>query len=413
MKPIYKKLLIILGALVFIYSTLFFLAPSYILLRIDTVDTNATYDFNEYFITDYDTIRSNLFTNKDKLISNGYDASIYTYTVDESDGLYIDTLYIQPTSSFENLICISTGVHGIEAYIGAVMVEVFLENILDTIDTSNTGIAIVNNVNPYGVKYGRRFNENNVDLNRNFIGDWDEFDLSINKDYPLVEGFLEPSGKIGNYFHNEVSFYTQLAFQAVTNGVSTVTNALVGGQYEYPNGVYYGGTEDQISTTYLKNVFNRINDSSYENILYFDVHSGYGSRFDMTIFNSGFDPMTEEEAKLAYGYDVIIAHDSEEFYATTGDTTEYFYSIIDSNKELYATCFEFGTLGDSLMAGIKSLKFTVEENRNNKYPTNNKTTQKIIDAQYMEMFFPSSTEWRTSAISSFTDAMNGVLNYYI
>ncbi len=402
---------ILLGILLFTtlsYLLCFLFGPNIMLKSIDKESTES-YNYSEYFITDYNLIRSNFNNNYNKLKEN-YDVELHTYTVNQEEELYIDTMYIKPTIT-ENLVFISTGVHGIEAYIGNVMVEVFINEILKDLDFTNTGVVIVSNVNPYGVKNGRRFNEDNVDLNRNFIIDWNTFDKSINKDYPKVVSLLEPKNKINNYFSNELNFYSKLAINAVTKGVSTVTNALVSGQYEYPNGVYYGGNSDTISTTYLKNVFNRINESNYSNILYFDIHSGYGSRYDMTIFNSGNDPMTEQEAKDAYNYDNIIAHDSEYFYATTGDTTEYFYSVID-NKFLYATCFEFGTLGDGLFDGILSLKYTVEENQNFHYPTTNKTSQNIIDEHYMEMFFPREVKWRENAVDSFQRAMNGVLKYY-
>ena len=48
-------------------------------------------------------------------------------------------------------------------------------------------------------------------LNRNFILDWNNFDLASNKDYPEVKNFLQPEGKIGNAFWHEVGFYLSLA----------------------------------------------------------------------------------------------------------------------------------------------------------------------------------------------------------
>lgn len=397
-------------ALAGLFTACFALGPTIMLKKLNNIDTETDYPYKEYFTTDYSTIRENFFKNQEVLEQNGYETSVYSHIIDNTDDLFVDTLYIKPTENQTNLICFSTGVHGIESYIGSVMIQVFLDEILDTIDISNTGVVIVSNVNPYGVKYARRFNENNVDLNRNFIYDWDNFDLSINKDYPKVVDFLEPNNKIGNMFTNDTSFFAKLGYQAVTNGVETVTNALLGGQYEYPQGVYYGGVSDENSTDFLKQVFDNIIDSDFENILYFDIHSGYGSRYDMTIFNSAFDTLTEQESKDAYNYDTVISYDSDTFYATTGDTTEYFYNI-NTDKELYATCFEFGTLGDDLISSVFSLKYTIEENQNNKYPTNNETSQEIIDARYMEMFFPSEIKWRENAVTSFKKAMNGVLEY--
>jgi hypothetical protein len=258
----------------------------------------------------------------------------------------------------------------------------------------------------------RRYNENNVDLNRNFIEDWDNFDRSSNKDYPLVESFLEPKGKMGNAFWHEVGFYLSLAKEAIFTGANTISDALLTGQYEYPEGVYYGGNGDEKSTTYLKGVFADCLDGTYENIIHIDIHSGYGPRYNMVIFNSVQDPTTEADAKAAFGYDYIIATDSEDFYETFGDTTDYFYRLAKSlgtDKELYSTCFEFGTIGDGFLDSIISLKYTVDENRQHWYPTKSKITAEMVQQNYYELFYPTETEWREKTIQDFKDAIGGVL----
>lgn len=86
------------------------------------------------------------------------------------------------------------------------MLDVFWQEIYPTIDTTNTGVLVVANVNPYGMKYHRRYNENNVDLNRNFILDWENFDLTVNKDYPQVESFLGPKNKWEIFFSMKQDF---------------------------------------------------------------------------------------------------------------------------------------------------------------------------------------------------------------
>ena len=293
------------------------------------------------------------------------------------------------------------------------MLDVFFEEIYDGLDKDDTGVLVVANVNPYGMKYMRRYNENNVDLNRNFIMDWERFDLSSNKDYPKVKSFLEPVGKIGNAFWHEVGFYLSLAKEAIFTGADVISDALLTGQYESPQGVYYGGTGDEASTSYLKGVFNDCLDGEYENIVHIDIHSGYGPRYNMVIFNSIYETMTEAETKKAFGYDYVISHDSESFYATTGDTTDYFYRLAESkntDKELFSTCFEFGTIGDEFMDTILSLKYTVDENRNHWYPTESKTTAEVVKENYYELFYPTEKEWREKTIEDFKTATEGVLN---
>ena len=368
--------------------------------------------YNRKFATSYEEVRDNLDELVGYLRKNGVEVVTSEYAVNEAENLYIDNIYLPSTGEHTNLIVLTTGVHGIEGYIGSTMIEVFIMDILPQINRENTGILIVANVNPYGMKNYRRYNENNVDLNRNFIEDWESFDRSSNKEYPKVDKFLQPEGKMGNAFWHEVGFYAKLAKEAIFTGADTISDALLTGQYEYPEGVYYGGNGDEVSTTYLKGVFADCLDGEYENIIHIDIHSGYGPRYNMVIFNSVQDPTTEADAIDMYGYDYIIAQDSEEFYVTFGDTTDYFYRLAkskNSDKELLSTCFEFGTIGDGFFDSILSLKYTVDENRQHWYPTTNKITEQMVRENYMELFYPTEKEWRMKAIEDFMAATNGVL----
>ena len=102
--------------------------------------------------------------------------------------------------------------------------------------------------------------------------------------------------------------------------------------------------------------------SEYKNIVHIDIHSGYGPRYNMVIFNSVYETMTEAETKQAFGYDYVIAYDSDSFYATTGDTTDFFYRLAESKKtekELFSTCFEFGTIGADNDAKLLILDSTI------------------------------------------------------
>ena len=408
-----KKLLWICGILAGILLVATIVGPHLLLAAARQEPPAETYAYSDSFLGSYDEIRAHLQQRVDKLTEAGITNEHTTYAIDESDGLYIDTIYLPSTGERTNLIVLTTGVHGIEGYIGAVMLDVFFEEIYPALNTENTGILVVANVNPYGMKYMRRYNENNVDLNRNFILDWESFDLSSNEKYPIVESFLGPTGKAGNALWHEAGFYLSLAKEALTVGADTVSDALLNGQYEYPQGVYYGGNGDEASTAYLKSVFSRCLSGEYENIIHLDIHSGYGPRYNMVIFNSIYDIWTEEETKAAFGYDYIIAYDSESFYATTGDTTDYFYRLAESmgsDKSLFSTCLEFGTIGDEFFDTILSLKYTIDENRNHWYPTDNAISAEIIHENYMELYLPTETAWREKTVQDFKEATLGILN---
>ena len=403
-----KKLLTFAIILLILVMTATAIGPRIILSIVRQPEPAETYSYSNSFLDSYDEVRAHL-----QALTADLGVEITSYAIDAQDDLYIDSFYLPSTGENTNLIILTTGVHGMEGYIGATMLDVFFAEVYPTLDTTDTGVLVVANVNPYGMKYYRRYNESNVDLNRNFILDWESHDLSSNKEYPKVDTFLGPTGAIGNGFWHEVGFYLSLGKTAITDGAGTISDALLTGQYEYPQGVYYGGTGDEASTVYLKDVFSQCLDSSYENIVHIDIHSGYGPRYNMVIFNSVFETMTEAESQTAFGYDYVIAYDSESFYATTGDTTDFFYRLAQqkgSDTDLFSTCFEFGTIGDEFFDTILSLKYTVDENRNHWYPTRNATTAQILHENYMELFYPTETAWREKTVEDFLAAANGVLN---
>ena len=403
-----KKLLCITAILLGLVLLATLIGPGIILNIVRQPAVAEGYHYADSFYNSYEEIRVHL-----QELTAELGVEISSYPIDAEDDLYIDSFYLPSNGEKTNLIVLTTGVHGMEGYIGATMLDVFFEEVYPTLDKEDTGVLVVANVNPYGMKYLRRYNENNVDLNRNFILDWDSFDLTSNKEYPKVDKFLGPTGKIGNALWHEVGFYLSLGKTAITDGADTISDALLTGQYEYPQGVYYGGNGDEASTVFLKDVFSQCLDSDYENIVHIDLHSGYGPRYNMVIFNSIYETMNEAESQKAFGYDYVIAYDSESFYATTGDTTDFFYRLADQKQakaDLYSTCFEFGTIGDAFFDTILSLKYTVDENRNHWYPTNNKISAQVVHENYMELYYPTETAWREKTVEDFKTATFGVLN---
>ena len=409
-----KKIGIIAGSIAVVLLVATLVGPQLILKADRQEEVAESYAYSDVFYDEYEDVRDHLLQTVENMVSTGETVELYSYAVDEAEGLYIDNVYIPSKEEQTNLVVVTTGVHGIEGYIGSVMLDVFWQEIYPELEQKNTGVLVVANVNPYGMKYHRRYNENNVDLNRNFIIDWDSFDMSVNKDYPKVESFLGPQKKMGNAFWHEAGFYASMVKEVVSNGVDAVSNALLGGQYEYPEGVYYGGAGDEKSTAFVKKVFEwTLEESNYENVVHIDVHSGYGPRYNMVIFNSVYETMNEAETKALFGYDNVISYDSEAFYATTGDTTDFYYRLKEktgTDTALFSTCFEFGTIGDSFLDSIISMKYTIEENQNHWYPSENATMNEIVKERYQELFYPTEKEWREKTVADFSAACKGVLN---
>lgn len=409
-----KKLIWIGGIIAALLLLLTFVGPS-LILKADRQEAVAdSYAYSEVFYNEYEEVRTHILETAEQLKAQGVETEVYSHAIDEAEDLYIDTIYLPSQEKQNNLVVVTTGVHGIEGYIGSVMLDVFWQEIYPGLNKADTGVLVIANINPYGMKYHRRYNENNVDLNRNFILDWNGFDTTVNKDYPKVDKFLGPQKQMNNAFWHEADFYKSMVKEVVANGADSISNALLGGQYEYPQGVYYGGAGDEKSTAYVKDVFEwTLKDADYKNVVHIDIHSGYGPRYNMVIFNSVYETMNEAETKALFGYDNVISYDSESFYATTGDTTDFYYRLKEKmgvETELFSTCFEFGTIGDSFLDSIISMKYTIEENQNHWYPTTNKIMNEIVKERYQELFYPTEKEWREKTVADFSKAAKGVLN---
>lgn len=369
---------------------------------------------NQYFVNTYDASRTRFLSYVPTLKKYWNDVTLTSIPIDKKDGLFIDVIQANATTNQNDLIVFTSGIHGIEGYGGSAMIDVFIHEYINQLDTTNTGIMLVHAINPWGMKYYRRYNENNVDLNRNFLYDWSSFDLNANPSYDELTGFFQKDRKVGNMTFNEITFYSKLIYHLLVNGSDTIETALLSGQYNYPEGVYFGGTEDQPSTVQMKKVINNIFNSDYNNIVHIDLHTGYGPRYQMSIFSSISETMTEAEARDTFQYPQVFTPDSDEFYVTTGDITDYFYKLQQHeypNKNVYSTTFEFGTLGDSLISSIKSLKDTIDENQLFWNGSTNHISKQIIENRYMKMFYPSEVKWRTKAVQDFKQALVGVLNY--
>lgn len=405
----YKRLFIIILAIIFL---MFVVVPNYILAINLYKQPTGTNKELSYFPQTYEESKSRFETYDEAFQNRWKDVKKTSYVITQKENLSIDLLQADAVKEKKKLVIISSGTHGIEGYTGSAMQDVFVKDYLSHLDPATTGVLLVHSVNPWGMKHFRRYTENNVDLNRNFIYDWNSFDRSVNKKYTDLQGFMEKSSGIGNIVLHDSAFYGELGYNAITKGTGIIKEALLNGQYTNPKGVYYGGNGDEPSTAYMKQVFEKVLKSPYEDIIHIDLHTGYGPRYQMSIFSSVAETMKEQEAKKAFNYPLVLTPDSKEFYVTNGDITEYFYKLktkIAPQKKLYSTTFEFGTFGEDTMASIQSLKRTIEENQLYQNGTKNKASSDIIHNRYKELFYPSETKWRLKTVKDFRQALTGVM----
>jgi hypothetical protein len=353
-----------------------------------------------YFEEDYNSSRSAFRKIADE-VSNIYpNASQGSFPIAGSDpDLTVDYIFLASFKKNEKTIIITSGIHGAEAAAGAAVQRNFLKKIYPKyINKDNTSVLIVHSINPYGFKNFRRVTENNVDLNRNF-GNNTELFKTKNEGYPIIFELLNPSGQadmsdMGNRF-----FLFKAIYNIATKGMSALRQAALQGQYEFSNGIYFGGNAFEplrkpLDSLFLSTIGNT------KKILYIDLHTGYGERGKLHLFPS--DPKNDKikllTEEIFSGYQIDWAS-NDDFYKVTGELSTHVCELFPKLEECIPMVFEYGTLNSQTTVGaIDSIHRMILENQGhwNGYASEEDKTD--IKSQFREMFFPSSKKWRTKVI---------------
>src|SRR5581483_9504704 len=126
----------------------------------------------------------------------------------------------------------ASGLHGVEGFGGSAIQFQFLDSMPAV--PRETAFILVHILNPYGMAWFRRFNENNVDLNRNFVPDG--LYEGAPPAYVQLDSFLNPPRP-----PSFDCFTLKAVGLIVRYGMPALKQAVVGGQYEFPKGLFFGG----------------------------------------------------------------------------------------------------------------------------------------------------------------------------
>jgi hypothetical protein len=328
----------------------------------------------------------------------------------DNDDLTIDWISADALASEDRLFVLTTAQHGIEGYLGSAMLELFIEEYLPRLDPQATGLLLVHTINPWGMKHWKRTNPNNVDLNRNFVdGDFATL-AGTNLDYPKLAPYLSPQKALGNLTLEKLLFFDQTLHQLVLFGPRRMREAALMGQYAFPKGIYFGGQELQPETRVMMDLYRSVF-GGYRQIIHLDLHTGYGPRTQMTLVNSPHEKMSAAETTAKYGTPLVAAANPEEFYTMNGDMIDWEYELVKKEfpgTHYFGAACEFGTFGETILAGARSLRITIFKNQANLFGGNPETL-KWVEQEYRELYLPSAPDWFVKAQSDARQTFNGVL----
>ncbi len=326
----------------------------------------------------------------------------------DDPALTIEVISADATRAKQKLLILTTGLDGIEGYVGSGILQLFTEEFLPRLNPETTGVVFVHPVNPYGMKYRKRENKNNVGLNRNFTSEDFNALRKVNPHYESLAPLLNPARPLKNPLYEIPVFFWNTAVYLLSKGVSHIREAAVSGQYRVHDGLYFGGFEPQEETLILQKLFHAYI-PGYAQIVALDIHSGYGPRWQMTLLNPPSATETSTETATRFNVPRVAGVNPEEFYTIHGDMTDFVQSLIESEKvPSYVGAFEFGTYGDSLWQQIHSLRTVALENCQRWFGGSD-AARKWMEREYDELFQPSDPKWWDKAQADALVAFEGIL----
>lgn len=226
-------------------------------------------DAINYFASDYRAARAKFLE-----AARAVGASIETFDNPAlgPDGkpLHTDVALLgDPTA--DRVLLANSATHGGEGFCGSGCMVGWLRSGRHRNMPANVRAVLVHAINPYGFAWIRRVNEDNIDLNRNFVdhgtGTW-----PANADYgPLHAHILPDSWDDDSLREMESVFQAYIA----EHGEFGLQTALSKGQYDHGDGIFYGGRKQTWSNRTFRDIVSRLVAGAVH-IGFIDFHTGLG-----------------------------------------------------------------------------------------------------------------------------------------
>jgi hypothetical protein len=238
----------------------------------------------------------------------------------------------------ERVLIVESGTHGIEGYAGSAIQVALLTDRGAPRPGPGVALVLVHAINPYGFAWGRRVNEDNIDLNRSFVdhgaGAWPE-----NPGYVALADAIVP-----REWTDDSRRVADAAFAAYAaqHGEHALQSAYRRGQHTHPNGLFYGGRAPTWSARTVATICaQQLNGARRAGLI--DIHTGlgpFGFGDCLTIY-----PPDSPEGQRASAWYGTVRHtmDQESGYAGSQGTIINGYTANAPAREWTCIGVEFGT----------------------------------------------------------------------
>lgn len=337
-------------------------------------------------------------------------AEMHEFTFDQGT---IKSIYWPAKKHTDKLLVLFSGTHGIEAFVGSAVQrwlidQSFMQN------REDVNVLMVHGLNVYGFKNKRRVNEQNIDLNRNFVIDRSVF-KSDDGGYQNLNDYLNPTDLATYGFISEVKFVLKAFLKIAKYGLENLRNSVLRGQYTYPKSLYYGG----LMNVKQGDLLNQLIDKyvvGHKKVFVIDLHTGYGARGKLHLLANGEKENNPLEQVFTEANEIDFGSDKK-FYTVQGELLSFFiheinYRLKINTPEVVGITFEYGTLDSQKTTGsIESLRRMVFENQNFWHPAIDAKDSAKIKKDFVEMFNPSDREWRSRILDQTEDKTKNIINW--
>jgi hypothetical protein len=184
------------------------------------------------------------------------------------EDLSVDVAWFGEKTASKVFVTLS-GVHGVEGFYGSAAQVEWMRREENRRLPPDAAALLIHAINPYGFAWLRRTNEDNVDLNRN----WINFDgcLPDNAPYEEIARDLCPSS-----WPPDKETQQRLSAWQVRNGMTAYLQAVTGGQWQHADGLFYGGVTPVWSRLTLSDILQSYLGSAAR-VVILDFHTGLGA----------------------------------------------------------------------------------------------------------------------------------------
>ena len=286
----------------------------------------------------------------------------------------------------ETALVVSSGLHGVEGFFGSAVQQAALERW----PTPPDGVRwlFLHALNPFGFAHLRRANEDNVDPNRNFLLAGQGY-RGCAPIYPRLDPLLNPRRPPSVLD----AFPLRAAWAILRHGMPALKQAVAGGQYDFPQGLFYGGAAPCQTVRLLQAHLGRwLGDA--RRVLHFDVHTGLGRWATWKLLAD--DPLTPARAETLsalYGRDAIADSVPDGLsYLTRGSFGSWCVATFPERDYTYL-CLEFGTYPPlRVLAGLRA------ENQVHHWGRPDSLAGRRAKARLRELFCPAALSWRQHSL---------------